>query len=189
MKRILLFGILLIAMTVSGCSSGAATNSNARAGNTANRSANPSNTVTETTVTNTDVQTGTLASVPVGPEQGTVAANGIDAKRKLAVDADPGGPIPESQRLPASENSEMATTMDKAGNFVETRYFKSDPKLVKVQRTWLGPGKSTLKIWLKNGKEVTVSGDSIPNLAEAPVTSLLALAGIKTAAPGDTGAK
>ncbi len=84
MKRILLFGILLIAMTVSGCSSGAATNSNARAGNTANRSANPSNTVTETTVTNTDVQTGTLASVPVGPEQGTVAANGIDAKRKLA---------------------------------------------------------------------------------------------------------
>lgn len=189
MKRILLFLIISIAIFAVGCSSGASTATNAGAGNTANRSADPSNTVTETGVANANVQTGTLASVPAGPEQGTVAANGMDAKRKVMVDTGPGGPIPEGQRVPASENSEIATTMDKAGNFVETRYFKTDPMLVKVQRTWLGPNKSTLKIWLKNGKEVTASGDSIPNLAGAPVASLLALAGIKTAAPADTGAK
>ena len=186
MTRILLFVIVSIALFAAGCSSGTATTStNAGSTNSANNttapvSANPAN---------SDSQPGTVASVPIAPEVPGTASGPLVEKRKTLVDSNPGGPIPEGQRVPASENSEIATTMDKAGNFVETRYFKTDPMLVKVQRTWLGPGKSTLKIWLKNGKEVTASGDKIENLSIAPIPSLLALAGVKTAAPADTGAK
>ena len=186
MTRILLFGIVSIAMFAAGCSSGTAVSPNSGSANTANaRNAEPS-----ANPANSDSQPGTLASVPVAPEvPGTASGPLAEKTRKPLVDTNPGGPIPEGQRVPASENSEIATTMDKAGNFVETRYFKTDPMLVKVQRTWLGPGKSTLKIWLKNGKEVTASGDKIENLSIAPIPSLLALAGVKTAAPADTGAK
>lgn len=186
MTRILLFVIVLIAMFAAGCSSGAATNSmNAVSANTPNDQTAP----VPANPANSDSQPGTVASVPVAPEAPGTASGPLLEKRKTLVDSNPGGPIPEGQRVPASENSEISTTMDKSGNFIETRYFKTDPMLVKVQRTWLGPGKSTLKIWLKNGKQVNAAGDSIENLAVAPIPSLLALAGIKTAAPADTGAK
>ena len=185
MTRILLFVIVSIATLAAGCSSGAAVSQNSVSANTANaRNAEPS-----ANPANSDSQPGTVASVPIAPEVPGTASGPLVEKRKTLVDSNPGGPIPEGQRVPASENSEIATTMDNAGNFVETRYFKTDPMLVKVQRTWLGPGRSTLKIWLKNGKEVTASGDKIENLSIAPIPSLLALAGVKTAAPADTGAK
>jgi len=187
MNRILLFGIVLIAIFVTSCSSGASTTSNADVAGT--NSAPAANSPMSANPANSDSQPGTVAEVPAAPEVTAPAANGIEFKRKINVDANPNGPIPEGPRVPASENSEMSTTMDKAGNFVETRYFKKDPMLVKVKRTWLAPGKSTLVITLKNGKEVTAPGDSIPNLAVAPIPALLALAGIKTAAPADTGAK
>lgn len=187
MNRILLFGIVLIAIFVISCSSGASTASNAEVA--AANSAPPANSPLSANPANADSQTGTLAEVPAGSEVTAPAANGIEFKRKLNVDANPNAPIPEGPRVPASENSEMSTTMDKAGNFVETRYFKADPMLVKVKRTWLGPGKSTMIITLKNGKVVTAAGDSIPNLAIAPIPTLLALAGIKQAAPADTGAR
>ena len=187
MTRILLFLIVSIAMFAAGCSSGTApTSTNSASGNssssqTAEPSANPAS---------SNSQQGTVASVPVAPEVPGPASGPLSGVKtgKPLVDSKPDGPIPEPQRVPASENSEMSTTMDKAGNFVETRYFKTDPLLVKVQRTWLGPGKSTLKIWLKNGKQVDASGDSVENLSIAPIPSLLALAGVKTA-PGSTGAK
>lgn len=184
MTRILLFVIVSIAMFAAGCSSGTVASNSGSA-----NSANARNAAPSANPANSDSQPGTLASVPVAPEvPGTASGPLAGRTKKPLVDTNPGGPIPEGQRVPASENSEIATTMDKAGNFIETRYFKTDPMIVKVQRTWLGPGKSTLTIWLKNGKQVNASGDSIENLAIAPIPSLLALAGIKTA-PGGTGAK
>lgn len=184
--RVLLFVILSVAVFAAACSSGTTTTpANSASGN-------PSGSQTAEPLAgqaNSNSQQGTVASVPVAPEApGPVSGPLTGPPRKPLVDSNPNGPIPEPQRVPASENSEMSTTMDKAGNFVETRYFKTDPMLVKVQRTWLGPGKSTLKIWLKNGKEVTASGDKIENLSIAPIPSLLALAGVKTV-PGSTGAK
>lgn len=187
MTRILLFVIVFSAAAAAGCSSGTA-NSGGPAANGGNTS---QSTVPSANPPNANSEPGTVASVPVAPEVPGTASGPLSGGKtgKTLVDTDPGGPIPEGQRVPASENSEMSSTMDKAGNFVETRYFKTDPMLIKVQRTWLGPNKSTLKIWLKSGKIATASGESIPNLAVAPISSLLALAGVRSAAPADTRAK
>ena len=101
------------------------------------------------------------------------------------------GKIPEPQRMPAGENSEFATTMDKQGNFLEMRYFKNHPAIVKVERTLYGPNDSSLKIWLKGGKVVTASGNGIENLTAESSLTFMKLAGIqpKVAPPGATGAK
>ncbi len=177
MKRILLFGIVSIAITVAGCSSGASTPSNGSA-----------NTAGLPDAGNSSIQPQTAATVPVGPEVAT--PDSMLATKKKMVDTNPNAPIPEPQRNPGPENSEIATTMDKQGNFIELRWFKGDPLIVKAERTIFGPEKSTIKIWLKNGKELTVSGDKVDSLATVQKDALLVLAGVKRApTAGDTGAK
>lgn len=176
MNRILLFGIVSIAITVAGCSSGASTPSNGSA-----------NTAGLPDAGNSSIQPQTAATVPVGPEVATPAS--LLAKKRL-VDSDPNAPIPEPQRQPGAENSEIATTMDKQGNFIELRWFNGDPMMVKAERTIFSATKSTIKIWLKNGKELTVSGDKVESLATVQKDALLVLAGVKRApTAGDTGAK
>lgn len=186
MNRFLLFGIVSIAIGVSGCSSGASTSNNGSA-----NTAGTGDTVSSSTVPdpgNSNIQPQTAATVPVGPEVAT--PDSMLAGKKKLVDANPNAPIPEPQRNPGPENSEIATTMDKQGNFIELRWFNGDPIIVKAERTIFGPGKATIKIWLKNGKELTVSGDKVDSLATVQKDTLLVLAGVKRQpSAADTGAK
>ena len=82
----------------------------------------------------------------------------MDKDRRLV---DTPGAAHEPTRVPAAGYSEIASTMDKQGNFVETRYFKGKQAIEKVERTWLGPTNTSLKITLKGGKVLTTSGDNI----------------------------
>jgi hypothetical protein len=80
----------------------------------------------------------------------------------------------------APENSEFTMTLTDVG--IETRTFKSHPKLDKVVKT-VKPGSSSIKIYLKNGKVVEVAGDKIQALKTASTTVILAAAGIKPPPP------
>ena len=129
-------------------------------------------------------------SLPVVENQPGLAANNskMTKDRKLV---DTPGAAKEPTRVPAAGNSEIATTMDKHGNFVETRYFKGNQAIEKVERTWLGPTSKSLKITLKGGKVLTVSDNEISDFANTSVTAFLEMVGIKqpvVSAPG-TGAK
>lgn len=118
----------------------------------------------------------------------------VNGRRRI-VDTPAMGPIPPPPVVPAPENSTMSSTMNKSGQFVETRTFKSDPQLLKVERTWQSPQKSTIKYWLRNGRTLSAPGDRIKDLATVSSNDLLANAGVSRPAakrtdPNDpTGAK
>lgn len=183
MRGILLIGILLTALFVVGCSSGPAAGTNSGTNNS-------SNTTKSENVNSTAPQPQTAATVPVGPEQAVPATNPMAGQRKPLVETDPNSPIPEPQRNPGPENSEIAVTMDKQGNFVELRFFKADPHIVKAERIMSSPGKSVVKIWLNNGKVISAPGDSFESLATVPKATLYGLVGVKSKpSAADTGAK
>lgn len=130
-------------------------------------------------------------AAPLSPveNQPGVAANSLKPNVKPLVDS-AGTPVPPT-RIPAPENSEVATTMDASGNFVENRWFKNHPQLSRIERTWLDAEKSTLKIYLRDGRVVTAPGDSVKTLPSHPSSSFLELAGLRAPAKVDpaTGAK
>ncbi len=77
---------------------------------------------------------------------------------------------------PAPEDSEYAIILtDKA---IEVRTFKSHPQLLKVEKRSDGK-KSTIKIYLKNGKVVEIAGDKITAIRTEPAAHILELSGIQ----------
>lgn len=73
----------------------------------------------------------------------------------------------------------VSTTMNSQGAVVETRVFKDNPQLVRVEMTWVGPKDNTLKIFLRSGRVVEAKADNIENLGSTPISVLLEKAGIK----------
>jgi hypothetical protein len=86
-------------------------------------------------------------------------------------------------------NSAMSTSMDKQGKFVETRTFKDDPQILKVERK---QELKKVKLYLKSGKVVDLPYDKVGNIfVDGSPADLLQLAGIKppaTPAPPTTDA-
>ena len=189
MKKYLLFLSVFIGVIATACSSASVEpGTNSAKVSSANAANTPSQIVVDSA--NGAVVSGVVNSVPVAENQPDTPTNSpkLNKDRRLI---ETSGTPPPQQRVPAAENSEISTTMDKQGNFVETRFFKGHPQIDKVERTWLDPTKTLLKISLKNGKVIPVTGAKIDNFATLPASNFLELAGLKapaTPAPG-TGAR
>ena len=67
--------------------------------------------------------------------------------------------------------------MNEQGQPLETRVFKDNPQLERVEAVWVGPTDKLLRITLRNGQTVEVTTDRIANLASAPASLLVELAG------------
>lgn len=132
-----------------------------------------------------------IQPVPVDPNQQVAVADTDSSGRRRIVDVPHTGPTPPPKRVPAGENSEMTTTMDKSNRFVETRYFKSHPQIVKAEKVFLDASNSVVSITLKNGKQLNFPGDRIPNMLQATSVDLLRAAGINAGGsdPNATGAR
>mgnify|MGYP000695752395 CR=1 FL=1 len=100
-------------------------------------------------------------------------------RRRERVDVDPSATPPPPTFQPAPENSEFAVQMEKGGNIVETRVFKSHPQLKRVEIRWTGPQSRSLKVTLKSGKIVERQSVPAVNLRTVSSAELLDLAGIK----------
>lgn len=94
-------------------------------------------------------------------------------------------PIVEGPMMPNAKpvevqrpyNSTMTTTMDKKGNFIETRKFTDDPQISKVERM---QQLKKAKLYLKNGKVVELPFEKVGNIfVDGSPAQLLDLAGIK----------
>lgn len=82
--------------------------------------------------------------------------------------------------MPAAYNSTMSTTMNKDGKFLETRAFKDDPQILKLERM---QELKTFKLYLKNGKVIELPYEKAENLfLQGSPSDLLLAAGIKPAA-------
>ena len=167
------FAVVFVVSLMVGCSSRPATTAtNVAAKQTSNPSVDPG--------TNSSPNSNT-ESPPNSNRTLTRAEMMEKYRQKSLVNAPSSGPLPTPQFHPAPENSAIATTMNKDGAVVETRVFKSDPQLAKVEMTWVGPQNSTLKIFLKNGRIVETRSENIQNLGTTPVSVFLEIAGMRAA--------
>lgn len=174
-KILIVTGILIL---IGGCSGTAnESDTNASATNAANQTNN-------STVSNTNPN---MIPYP-GTENtnGVVAANG-DVK---VVTIDPKQLQPTNPSIPAADNSEVSTVLNEKGA-VETRTFKGNPVLAKIERTTVGRDVQ-LKAYLKNGKVVNLPADKIRNFGGDSVQEILQAIGISAPKPpvqnADTGA-
>jgi hypothetical protein len=79
--------------------------------------------------------------------------------------------------VPRPYNSTMSTSMDKQGKFVETRKFKDDPQISKVERM---QQLKKVKLYLRSGKVIDLPFDKVGNIfVDGSPAELLQLAGIK----------
>jgi hypothetical protein len=93
---------------------------------------------------------------------------------------------------PAPEDSTFSTYLTDAG--YEIRTFKSNRQILKVEKKVENTGKSSLKVFLRDGKVVQLPGTAIPVLSTASAASIATAAGVaplptKAADAASTGAK
>jgi len=78
----------------------------------------------------------------------------------------------------APDNSEITSVMDAKGQPLETRTFKNHPVLVKIERTNLNDG--DVKVYLKNGKVVSLPENQADNFLTASASDILKAVGVKS---------
>ncbi len=90
-------------------------------------------------------------------------------------------PIPATKPTPfaAPDNSEIAVTMNRRGVPIETRIFKNNPRLAKVERTFEDGSNPVTKVYLKNGKVLMVPKGAISNSATATAAEYLRAVGVE----------
>ena len=88
---------------------------------------------------------------------------------------------PANPAMPAPDNSEIVMSLNEKGA-VETRTFKANPVLAKIERTTAGR-EVQLKVFLKNGKVIALPADKIKNFAAVSATEILQAAGIEPPKP------
>lgn len=172
MKRaFLIISSLLITILISACAKSSESNAPGKNSN----SAGP----------NATVAPGIPFSQPQSNELANTSSEGniAMADRRKITDNPATGPIPPPPTRPAPENSEVSTTMGKDGAFIETRVFKDHPQILKMEKTWKSPKDSQIKIWLRNGKMLTIAGDKIESIAAVATATVLSLAGVKPPPP------
>lgn len=116
---------------------------------------------------------------PVSAETMTPRDKRFNRAKHPVVDADPSAtPLPLQFR-PAADDSQIAVTMKPNGSVFEVRIFKSNPKLARVEATWLGEKEKELKFYLRNGTVLDVKTDKIVNLQSTSLKDLLEIAKVK----------
>ena len=94
-----------------------------------------------------------------------------------------GGQVKPTAR-DAPDDSTISNGMDtKTGGFVETRVFKSDPVLAKIELVVIDAAHRQNKIYLRNGKILQLPPDNKINLMAASANEILIAARIKTPPP------
>ncbi len=166
-----------------GCGSGPGSNTNTGRTNAANIIVDTANSNFTNGTANQPANgiptTGQLSNIDVN----AVPTGNVDMEnRARRVEVQQTGPSQPPPLRPAPENSTVAITMDKSGDFIETRIFTGNQYLSKVERTSNGP-KQTIKVFLKNGRVVQVPAERVSSINTITIASLLDLAGVKVSAP------
>jgi hypothetical protein len=89
------------------------------------------------------------------------------------------GPPPKPVAQPAPDNSTYSVVL--ADAVIENRVFKSHPQLSRVEKRSDGSG-SVMRVYLKDGKVLTLDGGKIQSLATVPASVIMDAAGIGTKA-------
>ena len=169
--RILFASSMILAIALGwGCSGPTGTAQNTPTTPAVDLTATPKVIVVEPTA-NIDLPPATANKIAQGDTIGN------RANRPPRLDANPNGTPAPLQFRPAAEDSEIAVTMAADGRVVETRVFKSHPKLARVQAIWSKADAKTLKFTMRNGQTIEVKTNRLGNLQSATTNELLKIAG------------
>ena len=185
MKRVLISAVALAALLIfNACSS-----SDEKSAKTiSNENVNGTTTVKsgEQVTAPQSADANTLAASPGDPIQNP-NSNGVQSKIDASKKGS-GGPINNAEveemalknGKPAPENSTFASFLTDQG--YEVRVFKDNPQLLKVVKT-IGSEKSSIKVYLRGGRVVDLTGNAIINLGTVPSSTILAAAGVQPPPP------
>ena len=118
-------------------------------------------------------------NIPVNTNIET-ASNRFESKREQmrnAANSVAPKPLPVNSR-PAPEDSTISTQLTDVAR--ETRVWQKHTVLAKVEKIYDGKG-STIKVYLKDGRVIDLSGTAIPQLEQVSSATVLTLAGITAA--------
>ncbi|HEX8733709.1 MAG TPA: hypothetical protein VF721_00165 [Pyrinomonadaceae bacterium] len=176
MNGILKIAIITLILTfLGGCSGASGGNAS-----TSRRDNNLSNTPENSPISN--------AMIPY-PGPGNTSGAPTANDNTQIVNIDPQKIKPTNPAVPAADNSEITTVLNEKGA-IETRIFKGNPVLAKIEKATFGRDVQ-IKIYLKNGKVIPVAADKIRNFAADSAEQILQAAGIQASKPApnaDTGA-
>ncbi len=90
-------------------------------------------------------------------------------------------PIPSIKATPnpAPDNSELSSTMNAQGVPIETRVFRNNPTLSKIERTFADIENPITKVYLKNGKVLTMPKGAVEKPESATAAEILRAVGVK----------
>ncbi len=158
---------------LAGCNScgGAETGVNANANNT---------TIVVPKADNSNNPYGSNANSKIVPYNGAENINGnptLDNSKVTVVDTTKLKPSIQARPLP--ENSEMTTVMNSKGQVIETRTFKDNPYISKIERVTVTPKDVTTKVYLKNGAVKDLPGDKVKDFRIIATSTVLQIIGFR----------
>lgn len=122
--------------------------------------ANVSNTVTAPA--NTDVSSNGGKMQPIDTVETREVANNLPVPVNANVMVVNSEQLkPETNEMPAPDNSTFSTEMNSKGQPVETRTFKSHPVVAKIEKITMNSRDYVFKIYLKNGKVVESKSEKL----------------------------
>lgn len=154
----------------------------------------PSNTAT---VVNSDAVNAEVTANTNQPYVRGTMINKNSRDEMLAGKGQSGAPpepiIPTAESTPQSapDNSEITSLMDAKGQMIDTRTFKNNPVLAKIERNVTDAKNPQVKVYLKNGKVINLPPGKLANPTGASASEILIAAGLapkaappKNAPPG-----
>lgn len=93
------------------------------------------------------------------------------------VKVEPIAPNAKMLTAKAADNSEVFTIMNKQGVPIETRIFKNNPLLVKIEKNYANLENPTTKVYLKDGKVIDLPKGKIENITKISAREILAIVG------------
>lgn len=188
------FYLAIVAIFLANCSSPPTvekkTNSAAR--NTNSESSDNSS-LAQTNQPNTNAEVRppqTNVAQILSPAVSKQNADISEKKRAISGDKNPEPIAAIPLTTAAPDNSEISGTMNSQGVPIETRTFKNNPLLSKVEKIYTDANNPNTKVYLKNGKVINLPPGKIGNASTASASEILVAVGaIPKAAPSKNEAK
>ena len=183
MKNIATLAFLaIVAIFLSACQSSESTPDPSKAGKSANSQPNSANSAAQT-------ETAAPGANAENPAANAVNSTGSFEDMKARKMQGMRGPLSDQTGIatkaqpfsrPAPDNSIYSVTL--ADEAVETRTFKDNPQLVRVEKRSNGT-QSSIKVFLKDGRVIDLPGDKIAAMSMASAADILAAAGVNHGGP------
>ncbi len=113
-------------------------------------------------------------------DSSSVSRRNLERLRSKGNPAANAAPMPSNKPEPyiAPDKSEISTMMNEKGVPVETRIFRNHPILAKTEKTFADVENPVLKVYLKNGKVLTVPKGAIKDQLKASADEFLKAVGV-----------